>query len=339
MKQQEDNAQIGLGRDELLRELWQRFCPNEPLELTIGESGMNNVTVMGSSRGERFVLRVYNNYGNMGAVNLEHEMLDKLGQLPDLPFFVPRPLANEAGETVAALSDGRAGAVFRYIEGVRPSATSERDAFQLGEAAGRLINTMKDIKLNGKPQYSPYHAFAASYAAMTGERLVSLADASPLLAGKREELAAIQLHREEAERQCPEAAALPQQWIHGDLVFNNSLSDGSRITGILDFEFVTVDCRAMELAVLVVDLMKPWNEGAAQGIHAVIQGFGSQVSLNKKELRLLPVLVKLRLLDVALHFAIRFADRIDSDEVLACIIDDTIYGLDWLAKYSILPEG
>ncbi|OBR66956.1 hypothetical protein A7K91_21755 [Paenibacillus oryzae] len=337
--QQESNVHTESGRNELLRELWQRFRPNEPLELTEGESGMNNVTVMGSSGGESFVLRVYNNYGNMEAVKLEHEMLDKLDKRSELPFLVPRPLVNEAGETVVELSDGRAGAVFRYIEGARPSGASERDAFQLGEAAGRLINTIKDMELIGKPQYSPYYALADSYAAMTGEKMAALSGASPLLEGKGEALAAIQLHREATERQCPEVAALPQQWIHGDLVFNNALSDGSRITGILDFEFVTVDCRAMELAVLIVDLIKPWNRDAAASIRAVIQGFTSQVSLNKEELRLLPVLIKLRLLDVALHFAVRFSDGIDSGEVLAGIIDDTMYGLHWLEQHSVLPEG
>lgn len=39
------------------------------------------------------------------------------------------------------------------------------------------------------------------------------------------------------------------QLIHGDLHYDNTLVDGDRVTGLLDFEFCAVDYRAMELAI------------------------------------------------------------------------------------------
>lgn len=322
--------------EENMQELWQLFYPEKPMRLIEGDSGMNNVTRLAASGDEQFILRIYNNYGNMDAVKLEHEMLDKLGTAVELPFHVPKPLSSLGGETAVKLSDGRAGAIFRYIEGERPSCQSPQHAEALGKAAGCLIKALTGILLEAKPQYSPYYEIASTYASMSGSKLLALAETSPLLFEKKEALAVIQREREEIERVASELAELPRQWIHGDLVFNNSLHANNEIVGILDFEFVTVDCRAMELAVLFVDMAKPWNPAAEDGVKAALKGFEAVVPLSTDEIRLLPALMKLRLLDVALHFAIRYTEGLDGDKVFAGIVDDTLYGIRWVREKTHL---
>lgn len=299
-----------------------------------GDSGMNNITRMFLCGGDRYVLRVYNNYGNAAAVELEHELLLRLagGAADKLPFRTPLPVRNRSGATFSALPDGRLAAVFRYIDGERPSPGRPEHAAALGEAAGTLVKALGSVRLASRPQYSPYYELAKTYAAMSKPLFLSLSDRSAVLADKRDALARIQREREHAERLSGELAKLPRQWIHGDLVFNNSLCAGDRIVGVLDFEFVTIDCRAMELAVIAVDLLKPSLPQAEASIAAAAEGFGRSAALTKEERELLPALMKLRLLDVALHFAVRHTEGLDPDEVLAGILEGTMYGLDWLER-------
>lgn len=315
-----------------IQSVWEQYPFDEPCRLLGGDSGMNNITRMASCGNDRYVIRIYNNYGNAAAVDLEHEMLLHLGGGESLPFRTPQPVRNSEGATFTALPGGKLAAIFRYIEGERPSAERPGHAAALGEAAGRLSKALADVRLKSKPQYSPYYELASTYAAMDKATFLSLCHRSAALAGKRDALIRIQEDRESAERLCGEVAKLPRQWIHGDLVFNNSLCAGNTIVGVLDFEFVTVDCRAMELAVIAADLLKPGFAGAGTAIAEVCKGFGRIVALTKEERELLPVLMKLRMLDVTLHFAIRYVEGLDSAEVLDGILDSAMHGLDWLER-------
>ncbi|WP_182300980.1 phosphotransferase enzyme family protein [Cohnella cholangitidis] len=110
---------------------------------------------------------------------------------------------------------------------------------------------------------------------------------------------------------------LPHQLIHGDINHSNSLvsgADSNRLAAILDFEFCTWDLRVMEIAVMISGFLNG-NDVMAK-IELFLRGAGEQLSLDRAEIEAIPSLVRLRNLDVFLHFLGRYWDGVDDLSVL-----------------------
>ncbi|GBG07912.1 hypothetical protein PAT3040_02476 [Paenibacillus agaridevorans] len=294
-------------------------------------SGMNNTTRIISCGMDKYVLRLYNNHGDADTVRQEHDMLKALSN-EKLAFRIPSPVYNLDGSTITQLPDGKLACLFNYIEGERPSPEKSTHVEALGSACGELSRILSGIKFRAVSGYSPYYDLAETYASMDKASLLGLADSDAGIAERIPKLEYLQKERERALQACMSVAQLPQQWIHGDICFGNALSIGDAISGLLDFEFVTMDCRAMELAVLLVDLLKPeLATGSKERLELAARAFQTAVPLTSVERNLLPTLMRLRLLDVALHFAVRYRDGLDGPEVLADIVDNCAFGCEWLA--------
>ncbi|OBZ17365.1 phosphotransferase [Bacillus sp. FJAT-26390] len=302
---------------------------HELCEVENRESGMNNTTRMVTSGGQRFVLRIYNNHKDADIVRLEHEVLAELKR-QEISFAVPVPVRNKQGDTVTIAKDGTLSSLFHYIEGDRPSVANTAHVYALGITAAELTKALGRIQPTRKPMYSPYYQLESTYATMDGAAFLAMADRSEQLAARRSSFIALNEERQRLSAECDQLARLPQQWIHGDLVFNNTVSQGDAIIGVLDFEFATVDVRAMELAVIIVDLIKPGDSSFHEQIKLLLQGYRSALSLSEQEDKQLSSLMKLRLLDVALHFAVRLRDQLDKEEVLCGIIDQSMFGCQWI---------
>ncbi|KRE25105.1 phosphotransferase [Paenibacillus sp. Soil522] len=296
------------------------------------ESGMNNTTRMISSGKERFVLRIYNNHQDADIVRLEHEVLEELKK-QTLSFQVPTPIRNKRGDTVSIAQDGSLSSLFHYIEGDRPSVSNPAHVYALGRTAAELSRALGSIRPARKPLYSPYYLLEDTYASMDGTAFLTMAERSVALAARRPCFEALQEERLKLEEECKQLALLPKQWIHGDLVFNNTVAQNEAIIGVLDFEFTTVDVRAMELAVIVVDLIKQDDTVFQDKINHLLQGYQDSYPLSVQELKKLPSLMKLRLLDVALHFAVRLREQLDSEDVLCKIIDQSAFGCKWINEH------
>jgi len=130
-------------------------------------------------------------------------------------------------------------------------------------------------------------------------------------------------------------AALPQQWIHGDINCSNALSLGEQVNAILDFEFVTEDARVMELAVLLAELIKPETTNLTYKLQLMKDAFCRELTLQDDELKLLEHLVKLRLIDVAMHFIGRFEDGLDDENIVSTIIINTDFAVTYIKSFHI----
>lgn len=301
----------------------------EPYIVEQQESGMNNTTRMVTSGNNRFVLRIYNNHKDAQIVSLEHEVLTALSK-QQLSFDVPVPVRNTSGDTITIASDGTISSLFHYIKGDRPEASLHFHVKALGQIAGQLTLALSKLELISQPIYTPYYLLASTYSSLDETAFMSLTENSVKLKSRRESIIELLREREEVTAVCESISFLPKQWIHGDLVFNNTVSSGDRINGVLDFEFTTIDVRAMELAVTLVDLIKPDITDSKVKVRILLQGYSETIALTDYELEKLPILMKLRLLDVVLHFAIRLNDGLDNEDVLCKIIDQSLYGCHWI---------
>ncbi len=98
-------------------------------------------------------------------------------------------------------------------------------------------------------------------------------------------------------------AHLPRQLSHEDFDPGNILVDGSRVTGVLDFEFCAVDMRAMDLVVALtwwpVDHYGTGDEWPI--LAAVLAGYAQTATLGHEEISAIPTLYMFRAFTSLIH--------------------------------------
>ncbi|GBF75891.1 hypothetical protein PA598K_04325 [Paenibacillus sp. 598K] len=307
----------------------------EPWQAYTAESGMNNTTRMVACGENRYVLRIYDNHKDRDKVLLEHAVLAALGEdaLPGLR--VPCPVRNREGGTVTIGPLDKLAALYRYIPGERAVSSRPAHVAGLGRATGRLARALERIELPLQPIYPPYYRLEDDYQAFDAARLRSLAERDGTLRPLLPELEQLQRERHLLSQRQPELERLPIQWIHGDLVFNNTLAVGDEVIAILDFEYCTRDLRAMELAVVLAEFVGPDSERSLQQIGCFVDGYRQEVLLLQGEQAMLPSLIKLRMLDVWLHFAHRYEERLDGPEVWRGQILRASEVCDWVNRHEV----
>eukprot|EP01036_Dinobryon_divergens_P035844 gene35844-46527_t len=88
---------------------------------------------------------------------------------------------------------------------------------------------------------------------------------------------------------------LPYQIIHGDLHYDNILVNESKVTGLLDFEFVSWDWRALDFAIPLTKYLSAIAQTQLLDlISSFSQGFAEYVRLEPNEIRMIPKLLELR---------------------------------------------
>jgi hypothetical protein len=112
-------------RDEALSKFFEG-----PATCTPTSGGVNNmVNYVETAKGEKYILRIYNNGKNSARVKFEHEVLRQLGQ-QKLSFEIPRTLPSLGDKkSHVLLSNGAEACVFYVIPGALPKTTSPRSTF------------------------------------------------------------------------------------------------------------------------------------------------------------------------------------------------------------------
>jgi homoserine kinase type II len=269
--------------------------------------------------GQRAVLRIYDTHRDRNKIKFEHAVLQKLGTM-SLPFKVPLPILTSTGETLIQLGegDGKFACLFKYIEGDSPSEGNAGFYESFGEVAGTLSVVLADINLGLPTAYPPYYELRQSYPLCTRETLRELYLKPPeSFIDLTQELKILIDTVENIEEALWELKGLQHQLVHGDLNASNLLvatTDPEQVAALLDFEFCTIDVRAMEAAVILSGLL-----GHAEGntvIRDFWRGYSRKVCLSHDEIRAIPLLILLRKMDVFLHFLTRYLEGTDEVGVL-----------------------
>lgn len=307
---------------------------NQAPVILVGHSGMNNTTRVIVDGDQRFNLRIYNNHQDEEKLYFEHYMLFLLQQ-QKLAIETPVPVLNQAGTTITRLSNGKLAAMFYYIEGERPDLNRAVHVAGLGHATAILSAGLANVNLDAEPAYSPYFDIANNYSALTSERIKSIIADNEQLAPLNESFQLIMQERIQLEQKSSMFAQLPTQWIHGDINSSNSLARADQVIGIIDFEFVTRDARVMELAVLLSEMIKPNQVQLAQNLRMMKQAYDEHITLKASEEAALQDLIKLRAVDVAMHFIGRYEEQLDDSSVLQNIIIGTSFTLQYMNEHRI----
>ncbi|PJN54129.1 hypothetical protein PAEVO_08500 [Paenibacillus sp. GM2FR] len=308
----------------MIQHLLQVYWPEWNGERVKGPTGWNNTTHFIHNEQRRSVMRIYNTHRDKARIEFEFAVLDSLQQVP-LSFKIPAPLPSASGDKMVRVQDGsdRYACLFAYIEGVRPEEGSTQAAYSFGEKTGELVNALAVCSIGMEPVYPPYFELLQSYPACSEAFILDFCKQPPM--EFKDQIEALHILKEAYADICSRLESLknlPQQLVHGDLNLSNLLVDAEHpntVTALLDFEFCTRDVRAMEPAVVISGFLGIADERKA--IKQFCEGFASRVRLNAEEIAAIPVLMRLRMVDVFLHFLSRYREGTDESQVLREQVD------------------
>lgn len=270
-----------------------------------GASGMNNLTRFIECNGNKYVLRIYQNHQDEALVKVEQKVLSMIKGVP-VPVLVP----TIKGEYVVNYHDQLA-VLFEYQEGVNLKLERLEQYKNYGEMVGRLSQALSKLE-DEKQGYLPYYELDKAYPNHEIEAFCQMPDEA--FKDLRDELKIVEACYVEWKKIKDELAKLPKQLIHGDINSSNLLmNDQGMISCILDFEFVTKDLRAMEIAICLSEILYEGKDDIWPKLEAFMEGLRNSLELTDEEIIYLPSLILLRRLDVVLHFITRYRCDISSE--------------------------
>lgn len=299
--------------DSLIYEIAGQYFEDGHWRVEAGETGVNNTTRFVHHPSGTFVLRLYDNHADISKIMYELAVLQQL-QLVKLSFHVPKPLVTLKGAPYVQSSSGKLAVMFEYIEGVRADFSDDRLVKALGTAMGELTAALVQVQTHIDSAYEPYYELYEIHPAVTREKL----DAWLREQAEGPRYTEIRLIRDAVDRlmdDIPSLCRLPMQLTHSDIVAGNVLVNGDTVTGILDFEFVTPDLRAMDAAVFLCELIRHHKDNCLELVEAFIAGYGQTIRLQEEEITALPKLILLRSLVLCIHFLGRQWDGVDSGDI------------------------
>lgn len=287
-----------------------------PRELVRTAFGMSNESYFVTSAAGAHVLRVHSKA--LQAIRFEHELMRRLIDA-ELPFQVPQPLSTLRSDTVALdVDSARQCALFRRIPGETLDDGDSAAVTRAAEAFARL-----DIALAGIERTDlPAPAFTGDLRAMH-PAVTDLGQLDDLVGRPGRELV-----ERAAESAGPIYASLPTQIIHGDFGFGNVLVSGTRVRGIVDFEYSGRNVRAMELAAGLASAIA--RESRESLWRPVLRGYLGTLRLDLTELAALPALAILHWAVIVVWWAGRSLDGHPFPDGLNVLVDRALSVERWI---------
>jgi homoserine kinase type II len=267
--------------------------------------GTNNVVERVETAVGSYVLRRYGNHADPARLTFEYEVLAGLAR-QGLPFALPLPQLTASGAPYAGLTGADGATTLATLTPLIPGAPPPREDLGLARAAGEALARL-DVALARLPAPD-------AGAGLTWRTSGDLARCHPLVPDPLAAIGELPLAPAERDRLreryawlvsalAPLYATLPRQLCHEDFDPSNVLVAQGLVTGVLDFEFCTLDLRAVELTVPLT-----WWPVAVYGtgaewpmIAALAEGYARYVTLSAGEIAALPTLFLLRAMSSLIH--------------------------------------
>jgi homoserine kinase type II len=317
--------------NDLSAEAASYFLVEKDLKFSPTSGGVNNVVqYVETSDRKQYVLRIYNNGLNTPRVKYEHEVLGQLRK-KSLSFKIPTTIASiKTGQSSVSLSNGAEASLFELIPGELPKLTRVQ---QIGQASGELSSALEDVVVNQECPTPPYYELYKVHHAVTRD-LFFKEVASPTFDSCREPTDKIIAAILDVEKKIAsfEALKLPKQLIHGDLHYDNILCDGDKVSGLLDFEFCSIDWRAMEVAICLSKYAG--EKDAMRYFDSFITGFAEKGILTAQEIEVVPDLINLRVLSNVVYFVGRALSKEDTIDALTTRAATYASRVKWIADNS-----
>jgi homoserine kinase type II len=228
-----------------LDELGAHWSLDEPCVLRPGPQGAHNSTGVIDTPSGSYVVRAYRRDRMPERIHYELGVVTALQRIP-LPFRIPAPVRTRTGELLAIIG-GSGVTLSPLLRGRLPHNEDLAQTYAAGRALADLVAAMGNVHMEGAAQAIPFPPFGdfEGWFGSTGDPVQILREL-PLATDAHEGILSLIHSVQEA---APELyTALPQQILHRDYDPSNILVEGTRVTGVLDFEFCGRDLRVGDLA-------------------------------------------------------------------------------------------
>ena len=313
----------------LLQRAWGIAGPWRAEPLT---RGTNNLVQRVETPTGSYVLRGYSNTTDATRLRFERGVLAQLTEAR-LPFALPTPLPTLDGAYAieTEIQQGHALATLTpYIPGQPPDRDNLDQARAAGEALGLLTQALARL--------------ATPAEGISWRSSGDLARCHPLVPDPHAAFAELPLPNETRQRlisgyiwlieHIPDLyATLPQQLEHEDFDPGNVLMEGTRVTGVLDFEFCARDLRVMDLTVALTwwPVQRFGTGGEWPIIAAFAGGYACHLTLTDGEIAALPTLFRLRAYTSLIHRLGRSRQGLSTQEEALDRAEAAIARENWVA--------
>jgi homoserine kinase type II len=314
-----------MNRNELQHE-WSFPEPWSTRPITLGE---NNQTQVIDTPDGRYILRAYRADRALEQVRYELRVLSSL-QGMDLPFQIPVPIPTVTGELFANLS-GSVVTLSAWLSGYLPQGDNLGQAYPAGLALAGLDIALAGIQLEVTPDAAPF-PHSGDFEGWAGMPLhpAQILEQLPLTNEVRNQVLSL---LEDTQTSAPTLyQTLPRQIIHRDYDQSNILMEGTRVSGVLDFEFCGRDLRILDLAYALSKWPDGWwNTGKEWDIiDAFARGYLRRQTLTLEELEALPRVLRLRATTSLFYRLGRYVRGIETQESMIERIQEMLIDELWL---------
>ncbi|WP_186323500.1 phosphotransferase enzyme family protein [Paenibacillus xylanexedens] len=264
--------------------------------------GQTNTTKILEIDGHKYIMRIYNKYTkSIEGIELESEITTTLDSNVDL-FEVPIFLRTLTNEKYIELEEGSLGAVTTFLQGDVPQLFSEEQAREYGRLVGGFSDRFREFSLDnhiyGGTSFTKMYDI---HPLATSQSIRSFVENPPfplsrrLLAFYSDLIGAVEGSGQTLE-------VLPHQFVHHDLLIYNLLAQNNKVTGVLDFDFISWDVAFMECTISLNHLIHE-SEGSFEMIESFLKGYSSERKHSSQEIEHLMLLTQIYYISV-LHFYI-----------------------------------
>jgi ethanolamine-phosphate phospho-lyase len=237
-----------------------------------------------TTKGQRFVLKHYQDANELPLVDAENSVLS---QLKGLSIEISQPIANTSSQYISHYEDGSFSRLLSFVDGALLADVAHHpDLMQsFGQKAAWLNLQLKTIR--HPTVEARKDNWDLKYAHWCKSKTVYITDAS------QRKLVNDCLDQFE-QFVLPIQHQLPQQIIHNDLNFLNVLVKNNVVSGFIDFGDMVYSLRINELAVAMSDSMLDKKNPLPFGL-AFLKGYHAIFPLERIEIEILSILIKARL--------------------------------------------
>jgi homoserine kinase type II len=262
--------------------------------------------------------------------------------------------------TTYSIVEGHQIAVFQLIPGINPEISH---VYEFGLAAGQLASVLAEVTPMIVPELEPINTQPDTERRKKTTAIEAIASRLPTIplydlfevhdavdkdsfvqtinSSAFDEVRTEAIYLRDAVLQletvlvCMRTLNLPYQVIHGDLVYNNVLIDGAsgKVTGLIDFEFSTLDWRAIDLAICLSKYAH--HDSNVKMFDSFFAGYvvhGPRLSVT--EMHCIPQLIALRLLSNVVYFVGRIISGEDSVHTLTERMGAYVHRLEFIRNQS-----
>lgn len=256
----------------------------QPIEIDKLAGYISNNYKIRTDKNELFVFKHYTDLAELELIHAENKLLEEISS--DLSYQIPAAI-DRGGFTVHQHNDQTFSRLVPYIEGKFLDEVEHTDEllYNFGQAIaemdlaleGKRISVIESRKLIWDIQYSLLNKSKANYIQEPDRRKL------------------VDFYFDQVEQfALPQYQNLRYSIIHGDMNIQNVLTDGNKISGVIDFGDMCYSPLVNELAVALTYIMFE-KEEPIKAAQNVIRGYQSKYPLSEDELKLLYYLIPARL--------------------------------------------